>query len=586
MSAFLPLRDPNHPAREICLQSSRQLYTYNYTHVSPLALLERVPCKDEFSVKWMTKIAERIMVVLENRAELEIHDDFREFNFSLRRLYSQIVSDAETLVHGLSRLVSHALRFEPRAGSLPLPASQLDAFASLFRRIDLPPVAKDYRDDRAFATMRVAGPNPVMLQRFRGRDERLPLDDKVFALTVPNDTFDAALAEGRLFLADYSILDGAECGNYPHGQKYIDAPLALFVLDKTTKELVPVAIQCKQKPGQDNPIFTPADGYNWLIAKTIVEIADGNVHEAATHLGRTHMYMEPYVVSTYRQLAPNHPLAILLSPHFQGTLAINEQAWRNLIANKGAVDKLFGASINAARGLTAKSVQTARVSDMLLPKAFSDRGVADPEALPHYPYRDDGMLYWNVIKEWVSSYLGIYYQSPQDVLSDTELQNWIHELASPDGGRLTGMPNEGSFQTLDELIDIVTLVIFTCSVQHAAVNFPQYDLMSYTPVMPLASYRPAPTTKNGATEADYLAMMPPLDMAELQMELGYLLGTQNYTQLGCYPDCHFVDPMVAAALSRFQKQLEEIGKIIASRNATRRPYKFLAPAGIPQSINI
>src|SRR5262245_51535371 len=338
MSAFLPQRDPNRPDREVELRNARASYEYSYTHVSPLAILERVPFKDEFSVTWLAKMGERVMVALANRADLEKHKAFQDLHHATRGILSRILTEVETAVRGLKRLVSDALRFEPRVGADPIPASQLDDFAKLFRTIGLPPVASDYANDRAFALMRVAGPNPVMLRRFTARDERLPLTDADFKVAAPADTFDAALAEGRLFLADYAVLDGADAGDFPHGQKYIYAPLALFVLDKATKALLPVAIRCKQKPGPDNPIFTPADGYNWLIAKTIVEIADGNIHEASTHLGRTHLLMEPFVVTTYRQLAPNHPLAVLLSPHFEGTLAINEASWRHLIANKGAAD--------------------------------------------------------------------------------------------------------------------------------------------------------------------------------------------------------------------------------------------------------
>lgn len=110
--------------------------------------------------------------------------------------------------------------------------------------------------------------------------------------------------------------------------------------------------------------------------------------------------------------------------------------------------------------------------------------------------------------------------------------------------------------------------------------------MSYAPNMPLAGYRPAPTTKTGATEADFVAMLPTLDMAELQMDLGYLLGTVHYTQLGQYERNQFRDQRVAAPLQAFQQRLAGIGRTIDERNQTRRPYETLAPLGIPQSINI
>jgi len=196
------------------------------------------------------------------------------------------------------------------------------------------------------------------------------------------------------------------------------------------------------------------------------------------------------------------------------------------------------------------------------------------------------LLYWDAIHEWVDAYVRIYYQADTDVQQDTELQAWGRELNSQDGGRLQGLPNNGALRRITEVVEVVTFVIYTCSVQHAAVNFPQYDHMSYVPNMPLAGYRPAPTSKTGATEADFIAMLPTLDMAELQMELGYLLGTVHYTELGQYDRRQFRDTRTAAPLQQFQKRLAGAGATSAERNQQRRPYETLNPSGIPQSINI
>src|SRR5262249_55317469 len=136
------------------------------------------------------------------------------------------------------------------------------------------------------------------------------------------------------------------------------------------------------------------------------------------------------------------------------------------------------------------------------------------------------------------------------------------------------------------LTKVLTMVLFTCSVQHAAVNFPQYDLMSYVPNMPLAGYTPAPTKKKGATMADLLNLLPPRHASELQTNLGYILGSLHYTRLGNYGRRHFVDGRVTAPLDTFEKRLYSIGKAIDEKNKTRRPYTFLVPSGIPQSINV
>lgn len=588
MSAFLPQHEEPLPAsmRKLGLEGQRLFYRYDYTHVSPLAIAHSVPIHDDFSFQWLRVCAQRVFEALANRAKLELGEKARRRHEQQLAHLNDLLAMGASSIAGIKNLISGELRFEGRPSAPSVPATSLNDYAALFRDYGLPPIAKDFAEDATFAAMRVAGPNPVMLQQLTALDPRLPLTDAQLQISSPADSIDAAVAEGRMYLADYALLDGAELGTYPNGQKYLYAPLALFVLDRVTRQLRPVAIQCRQQPADDNPVFTPDDGYNWLIAKTIVEIADGNIHEASTHLGRTHLAMEPFVVTTHRHLGPNHPLCLLLWPHFEGTLAINGASWQHLIAEKGGVDKLFGGTIQTSRQVVIHGVQSVRVMDDRLPLTFARRGVADRETFPDYPYRDDALLYWEGVREWVDAYLRLYYKSDADIVEDFELRAWAAELVAKDGGRLHGLPNDGSIQRVAELVEVVTFIIYTCSVQHAAVNFPQYDCMSYVPNMPLAGYRPAPTAKKGATEADFIAMLPPLDMAELQMDLGCLLGRTHYTELGHYASNQFRDPRVAEPLGRFQSRLKDIGATIQERNRSRRPYDTLAPRGIPQSINI
>jgi arachidonate 15-lipoxygenase len=589
MSAFLPRLDPDPASRTAALTAARKAYQFNYTYVSPLAIIERVPHEHEFAHAWLKVVGERVIVTLANRVELEGETHYGEFLRSKRSLLDKVLSwGVETFLGVLRELVHDALKFLGRATAHPaVRPTDHASYANLFRSIGLPPVASVTPDDLAFAYMRLAGPNPVMLRRVAALDDRLPLTEAEYARIVPGDSLAAAGSEGRLFLADYEALSGVELGTYPHNlQKYVYAPLAVFVTDRATRQLRPVAIRCKQTPAPDNPIFTPEDGYNWLIAKTIVEIADGNFHEAVTHLGRTHLLIEPFVVCTYRQLAPNHPLFVLLVPHFAGTLAINDTSWRHLIANKGAVDQLFGGTIESSRQLAVSGVQTYLFNESMFPKSVASRGANNTETLPVYPYRDDARLYWDAIREWVVDYLSLYYPTDAEVHADPELKAWLAEIGAVDGGRISGFGPGMAAPTVAYLTDAVTMILFTCSVQHAAVNFPQYDVMSYVPAMPLSSYAPAPTSKTGATAADHLALFPPMDMAELQMELGYLLGTVHYTTLGQYPAGHFLDTRVADPLARFQARLAEAGRTIDQRNTTRVPYTMLTPAGIPQSINI
>ena len=274
---------------------------------------------------------------------------------------------------------------------------------------------------------------------------------------------------------------------------------------------------------------------------------------------------------------------MLLQPHFDGTLAINYVARLKLISTGGVVDSLLGGTIAATLGLCALGVQSHPFKDMLPPAAFRRRGVDDTDTLPCYSYRDDALLHWEAIREWVATYLRCFYRSDAEVAADLEVAGWLNEVCAKTGGRIGGLEPT---RTLVELVDVTALVIFTASAQHAAVNFPQFDIMSYAPAMPLAGYAPAPTAKRGATETDYFLQLPPHDQAVLQMNTGYLLGDLHYSRLGHYGPNYFGEPRIDELAGRFAARLDGIEQTIAGRNTRRRPYPFLLPSGVPQSINI
>jgi arachidonate 15-lipoxygenase len=472
-------------------------------------------------------------------------------------------------------------------------AKSLDDYRKLFASIPLPEIANTFQTDEVFAYMRVAGANPVLLERLNAPDQRFPVTAKQYKSVMgASDSLKRAMGEGRVYLADYAVMAGALNGTFgtnPQTQKYAYAPLALFAVppnDASNRALRPVAIQCGQSPA-DYPIITPSTGADaWQIAKTIVQIADANFHEAVSHFARTHLFIEPFVIVTHRQLASTHPLFQLLVPHFQGTLAINYAAHEFLIAPKGGVNGLLSSTIDNSRVLIVKGFQARGFNADMFPRRLHDRGVDDSSSLPVYPYRDDGLLIWGAIHDWVAAYLGLRYSSDAEVTGDRDLQNWATELVAFDGGRLQDFGDSGSgkIKTLTYLIDAVTMIIFTASAQHAAVNFPQNTIMSFAPAMPTAGYEP--TQAIAAGTADWLSLLPPLDQAQTQLNLLYLLGSVHFTKLGFYDEGHFADPRVAAPLQAFQQRLQTINGIIDGRNKNRPVYDYLKPTNIPQSINI
>jgi len=466
----------------------------------------------------------------------------------------------------------------------------LDEYLELFATLPKPWVMNHVDDDDVFAWMRVAGWNPLVLEALNAYPNNFPVTEEMFARAMndSSDSLENALHSGRLYIANYAALENVTNGNFPVGPKYCFAPIALFALPRGTgkRRLRPIAIQCGQDP-RDYRIYTPSDGELWQKAKYCVSCADGNHHELVSHLGRTHFLIEPIVITTHRVLGENHPIGRLLIPHFEGTLSINNDTQNKLLRKGFAIDRVLGGTIESSRKVAAESLATPYFNEGFLPKALAARGVLDENL--DYPYRDDALLVWHAIERWVTAYVGLYYVSDTQVSGDEALTRWAAEIVSRDGGRLLGFGEDGrgKLTTTWYLVKALTMIIFTASAQHAAVNFAQADLMTFAPAVPLATYRGAPLSASESAKNPRLDMLPPLDVAMLQVEVLSMLGGVYHTKLGAYPTVWFQDMVIHTELERFQQELVTIGRTIDERNRARlAPYPYFLPDRIPQSINI
>ncbi len=222
------------------------------------------------------------------------------------------------------------------------------------------------------------------------------------------------------------------------------------------------------------------------------------------------------------------------------------------------------------------------VEKFTFPTLLASRKTDDPAILPHFPFRDDGILLWNAITKFVTEYLQLYYRTSEDLSGDYELQNWARELVAQDGGRVKGMP--GNINTLEQLIEIISVVVFTCAPLHSALNFSQYEYMAFVPNMPYAAYHPVPETK-GVDLETIMKILPPFKQAADQVMWTEILTSYHYDKLGFY-DEEFADPLAQELVVQFQQNLHEIERQIDIRNQIRPiPYNYLKPSQVINSIN-
>jgi arachidonate 15-lipoxygenase len=203
--------------------------------------------------------------------------------------------------------------------------------------------------------------------------------------------------------------------------------------------------------------------------------------------------------------------------------------------------------------------------------------------LPHYPYRDDGLLLWEAIQAYVSSYLAIYYKTPADITADFELQAWAADLVT--NGHVQGL--SPSFSSLATLTDVVTTVIFTCSAVHSAVNYPQWDYMGFVPNMPLAGYADyRQQLLHPFDDAAYMRLLPPNQPAIQQVAVMHFLAGYHFDRLGYYED-KFEDAPAQAANESFRRRLDDVERTIDYNNTKRQvAYPYLKPSLVLNSISI
>lgn len=447
---------------------------------------------------------------------------------------------------------------------------------------------------------------------------KLPVSDALLAaeLGPGAPSVAEAAARGRLFAVDYALLDGAWADALHGQQRYLAAPIALFYWNPQAPAgyppcaegvLQPLAIQlAQQHDAETAPIFTPRDsagandpeGFKWRIAKHFVNVVAAIQHESIAHLGNCHLVIEPIVVAAHRQLADVHPLLKLLEPHFRFTININDSAIHSLIVPGGVVATNVGPAIECTLGLVAKARGEWRWDDNHPERLFALRGV---DRLPLFPFRDDTLLLWRAVRQFVDGYLRLYYRGDADVREDEELQAFVAELVDPRYAGfqgLGGLVPSGNAQrpwrleSLDYLVEMVAQIIYIAGPQHASVNYAQYPLMSYMPSVAGTLYQAPPTRSTRiASEQDCLPWYPPLDVALYTLSFEYLLSGVQFDRLGQYEHNprtpYFVDPRVAPLVADFQSALALAEIEIRKRNKGRpMPYPFQLPSQVPNSVSI
>lgn len=601
--------------------SQKEKYRWTTDGIGDASFIDGLP-RDEFpELGWVEKMIQTYIRISINRAAVAFDEGTEEFREAKENALSQLAvlsknlfgkllqgrcdrEDIKETVNELSSMIR---------GTVTGRGCRLQEYKDHFRVLKPDKVAfqNQFMRDDVFGWYRVAGPNPMRIKKLGGKVKELfpELTDETLRgiQSFAFDSIEELEAENRVFYVDYSdfadIPQGKWIDGTPKDNVYLYSPTALFGVPKELNgrtTVLPLAIRCGQ--GREKyPMYTPnskhTDHVTWQAAKLTVQIADAIAFEVIYHLGRVHLLLEVFVCSMNRCLAMNHPLKKLLKVHLYGTAFINYLAVETLVSPGGPIDLTTAPQIEtinliASRSITQPSFQ---FNDWFPEKEMARRGVLDAQQLS-FPYRDDSLKLWKAIQDWVGCYVREYYKSDVDVKNDRELSDWCHDIVNPQAGNLHGFGEtaEGQIQTVSYLVKMVSMVVFTATVQHSSVNFSQSKYMQFVPAMPMGGYTPAPMTPKPFQDIDHWIeeMLPDLDKAMMQMETAELIGVMRYTRLGEYgKDLGYLPDNVEAGLQRFQQELSSISVEIEARNRQEQlvglpVYDVLLPKNIPQSTNI
>lgn len=541
---MLPQHDPNPEDRLKWIAENREKYDYDHDYLPPMPVIKSLPRQEYPSKRY---IAERLPLFFQYRA----NDQLTKF----KHIFD--------------------------------PFNELADFEALLPLLPKPMSMDTWRTDAAFAEQRLSGANPMKIKRVTHLSQ-VPF--KLGRLPNFQQSIEDAIQAGQLYITDYGELSFVQGGTSYGRRKYLPAPTALFYWTSGHRDrlngsgqLIPLAIQIKR----GGPIYTPhtVSPMDWMLAKMCVQIADAHHHQLSSHLCHTHLVMEPFAIAAGRQFAENHPLGILLRQHFRFLLMINTVGRKTLLKPGAAIELVLAGTREESLKVVTNAYEEWNIKEYAFPTEVKNRGLDDTNLLPHFPYRDDGILLWQAISRFVRDYVNLYYKEEVDVQQDRELQAWADEVACASKGRVKNMPSQIENRT--QLIELLTNLIFICGPQHGAVNFSQYDYMAFVPNMPAAAYCPVPGQNELLTEQQLLDFLPPEEAAREQVVLIRRLGSYHYDRLGFYEEDAFTDLAAQQIVEQFQHNLAEIEKVINGRN-TSRPvnYKFMKPSEILNSISV
>ncbi|KAG1674196.1 Arachidonate 12-lipoxygenase, epidermal-type [Nymphon striatum] len=425
------------------------------------------------------------------------------------------------------------------------------------------PMVRNYWDsDAYFAAQRLQGSNPVVIKRLKYFPERFKPDFERIENLLGGKSVHKAKHEKRLFILDLEVLDGVDQLWAPFALFYLKnngklRPLAiqptrdrpdnivrgsgsskLGRLEQTSRDWMPHnngnggiykstsdTVQGKMltssnllldiendvsiKNYPEPYVFYPDDPPNaWRLAKMYYNGMESIHHQIKTHFDNSHLFVDNAAILLYRHVSPSHPIHKLLKPHFFMMFGNNLKGQSAIFGQGRFLDRIMTGGRLPGQVVAAKEGFKLTYKEL---NPVVNNLVREIQSIKVYPYRDRSIPLYYAIRSYVQEILENYYHRHKDVAKDSEIQTWRTMLEKSmvyGGAGIQHLPgsSKGSMN-LNDLVDIVTTVLFQATAYHSAVNGGMFDNYGIPANYPFGLRKPPPTTKD-ISEQDILDSLP------------------------------------------------------------------------------
>lgn len=390
----------------------------------------------------------------------------------------------------------------------------------------------DWYSDRRFAEQSFTGTNPTTLTK---ASETWIAEFTKAAKLGGYAKWVVALAKtdpASLYVQDGSYFRKAIGESDPAGvmhnkqpgteDNYCVGAVTLFQLYDDGK-LHPVAICVDHKGSMEDSVtifnkrMSPAastetekEDWPWRYAKTCAQVTDWMRHELTVHLCLSHLVEEAIIVATNRTIPMTHPVYRLLSPHWYKTLSLNAAARATLVPQ--VIVDIVGTKPEQCYSFLRDAFDNYDFVGSYVPNDLERRGFPNTQdGLKHpryknYAYAKNVLGLWTTLRTYVKSMLLVAYPNDLAVVADTHIQDWVREVKTA-----AFMPSFPEIQTLDALVDAVTMCIHIAAPFHSAVNYLQNFYQAFVVAKPPSLCQPPVATLDALKaykEADLVASLP------------------------------------------------------------------------------